>query len=512
MTQSPPTMTAAADGRAAGATIEITLISHTNAGKTTLARTLLAQDVGEVRDAPHVTEIATAHTLLTTPEGDLLRLWDTPGFGDSARLVARLRHADNPIGWLLREVWDRHRDRPLWCSQQAIRTARESSDVVLYLVNAAEDPRDAGYVASEMQVLRWIDRPVLALLNQLGPPRTSADERAEVDRWRDHLSTYGVVRNVLPLDAFARCWVQEEVLLDAIGAMLPATKLDAYARLQTQWRRRSSERFDAAMQVLVEQLMLAVADSEPIDTEGANTAQRVMRTLGIGERADPAREQAMTQLLQRLDTNIRTSTSRLIALHGLDGQAAQTVLQRLRENFSARERVDEGRAALWSSLVTGALTGLKADLAAGGLTFGAGMLVGGVIGGLTGAGVARGFNKLAGRERTVVRFAPAFLDGLVRSSVLRYLAVAHFGRGRGQYVEGEAPGFWQGEVEQAYAMQSAEFKALWPRIVDQQQGAAADLHRLLTALVSQVLARLYPGAIGAPLGDTPRGTQTTARP
>jgi hypothetical protein len=184
----------------------------------------------------------------------------------------------------------------------------------------------------------------------------------------------------------------------------------------------------------------------------------------------------------------------------------------LRENFSARERVDEGRAALWSSLVTGALTGLKADLAAGGLTFGAGMLVGGVIGGLTGAGVARGFNKLAGRERTVVRFAPAFLDGLVRSSVLRYLAVAHFGRGRGQYVEGEAPGFWQGEVEQAYAMQSAEFKALWPRIVDQQQGAAADLHRLLTALVSQVLARLYPGAIGAPLGDTPRGTQTTARP
>ena len=100
-----------------------------------------------------MTEVAEAHTLLQTDAGDVLRLWDTPGFGDSARLVQRLRLADNPIGWLLREVWDRYRDRPFWCSQQAVRAARDSSDVVLYLVNAAEDPRDAGYVAFETQVL-----------------------------------------------------------------------------------------------------------------------------------------------------------------------------------------------------------------------------------------------------------------------------------------------------------------------------------------------------------------------
>ncbi|MGH8665078.1 MAG: GTPase domain-containing protein, partial [Burkholderiales bacterium] len=122
------------------ATVELALVSHTNAGKTTLARTLLGREIGEVRDAPHVTELAQAHTLLETPGGDVLRLWDTPGFGDSARLVKRLRAADNPIGWLMREVWDRYRNRPLWCSQQAVRTVRESADVVLYLVNAAEDP------------------------------------------------------------------------------------------------------------------------------------------------------------------------------------------------------------------------------------------------------------------------------------------------------------------------------------------------------------------------------------
>ena len=132
-----------------------------------------------MRDQPHVTEIAESHVLLETPQGDVLRLWDTPGFGDSVRLVKRLMLADNPIGWMLRELWDRFRDRPFWCSQQAMRAARESTDVVLYLANAAEDPRDAAYVTAEMQILRWIGKPVLALLNQMGPPKPATQEHAE---------------------------------------------------------------------------------------------------------------------------------------------------------------------------------------------------------------------------------------------------------------------------------------------------------------------------------------------
>ncbi len=35
--------------------INLSLLSHTNVGKTTLARTLLRQDIGEVGDRPHVT-------------------------------------------------------------------------------------------------------------------------------------------------------------------------------------------------------------------------------------------------------------------------------------------------------------------------------------------------------------------------------------------------------------------------------------------------------------------------
>ena len=38
--------------------IELSLVSHTNAGKTTLARTLLGHGVGEIRDEAHVTAVA----------------------------------------------------------------------------------------------------------------------------------------------------------------------------------------------------------------------------------------------------------------------------------------------------------------------------------------------------------------------------------------------------------------------------------------------------------------------
>ena len=75
--------------------ITLSLIAHTNVGKTTLARTLLRADVGEVRDAPHVTAENTAFTMISADDCTL-RLWDTPGFGDTSRLLGRLKRESKP--------------------------------------------------------------------------------------------------------------------------------------------------------------------------------------------------------------------------------------------------------------------------------------------------------------------------------------------------------------------------------------------------------------------------------
>ena len=215
--------------------VTLSLISHTNAGKTTLARTLLRRDVGEVRDAAHVTLQNESFTLLEQ-EARRLQLWDTPGFGDSARLLKRLRRERNPVLWFLSQTWDRLTDRPLWCSQQALRNVRDEADVVLYLVNATEPPEIAAYIRPEMEVLAWVGKPVLVLLNQTGPAREPAEEAAETASWRHWFREFDQVREVLNLDAFARCWVQEDHLMEALMPLLPETKQEAFKHLKKAWR------------------------------------------------------------------------------------------------------------------------------------------------------------------------------------------------------------------------------------------------------------------------------------
>ena len=474
--------------------VALALISHTNNGKTTLARTLVGIDVGEVRDAAHVTTMAEAHPLLRTPEGDSLELWDTPGFGDSVRLLRRLALAGNPIGWFLREVIDRYRDRPFWLSQQALRTARDAADVVLYLVNSSEHPRDAGYLPAEMKILEWLGKPVLVLLNQLGPPRPAQEERDEQQRWQRHLEQFPIVRGVLALDAFARCWVHERVFYDAVGAVLDPAKQPGYARLFAVWERYNIERFHAAMDLIGAQLAAAACDAEPIpEAEEGGVLQSAMKVIGLGKGTQKRRqEQAMAQLLERVNASIGATTAGLLKLHQLDPGETGRIHARVREHFAVRAPVDKTQASLLGAIVSGAATGLSADLMAGGLTFGGGALIGGIVGALTMAGAAWGFNTTTRRDRPSVQFADDFLHSLLVSNVLRYLAVAHFGRGRGNFVESEAPPFWQEELEDALGRHPTG--AVWQE-VREGDGAGLPLARLAGAITRDVLDHLYPGSL-----------------
>ncbi|MBL8224428.1 MAG: GTPase domain-containing protein [Chromatiales bacterium] len=493
--------------------ITLSLVSHTNVGKTTLARTLLGQDVGEVRDAPHVTEFAEPHRVLATEAGDELWLWDTPGFGDSVRLARRMRQSGNPLGWVLSQVWDRFTDRPFWASQQALRNVREQADVVLYLVNAAEPPESAGYVAPEMDLLEWLGKPVIVLLNQLGAPRPLAEEAVDVDRWRQHLALRGGVRAVLAFDAFARCWVQEGVLLAAIAAALPGAQRGAMEGLQAAWQASRRQVFADSMAVLARSLAVMALDRQPVDDgsflDGVRTQ---LREIGSRVRGDPSSgpvARAEQLLAEGLDREVRASTARLIALHGLEGEARDEVLKRLAARYDLRLRVDEGQAAVVGGVVTGALAGLKADLATGGLTLGGGLLAGSLLGALGGLGVARLVNRVRGTGRSWVTWNAAVLDGLVAAALLRYLAVAHFGRGRGEWRDGEVPPHWPGVVDRALASSRDSLAALWAARLAGGDDAldeaairdlASRLEPLLAGAAAAALQDLYPGLGGAAAG------------
>ena len=472
-----------------GITVNLSLISHTNAGKTTLARTLLGRDIGEVRDAAHVTDLNSGHVLVQAGE-DTLMLWDTPGFGDTARLLQRLRMSGNPIGWFLNQVWDRWRERPLWSSQQAVKNAREHADVILYMVNAAEDPAATSYVALEMEVLQWIGKPVVVLLNQLGPPRV--DVSGEVARWQD-IGAPGQVAATLPLDAFARIWVQEDALLKAVEPLLPPEKREAMVRLRECWHKLNRERFDKSMEALARYLQRAACDREPVEDEGWQG--KLAAAVAGRDKGDASAGKAMKALGLRLAETTAASTNELIALHRLSGRAARKVLDRVAQDYAHNEKITESAAGALGGLISGAATGLGADLVAGGLTLGGGMIVGGILGALGATAAARGINMARGEGGNTVRWAEDFYERLVVTSMLRYLAVAHYGRGRGDWDEGEHPPHWQGVVENAVAERNVAFAEIRKGC----QGEDAVMLNRLAALLREtgldVLARLYPGSV-----------------
>jgi len=483
--------------------ISLAVVAHTNVGKTTLVRTLLKRDIGEVADRPHVTEDAERHTLLDAPGGDVLYLWDTPGFGDSVRLLKRLRNSGNPLGWLQTQVWDRFADRPFFCSQRAIAAVRDAADVVLYLVNAAEDPAAAAYIEAELQILQWVGKPVLLLLNQSGPPRPRQAEADEEARWNRRLAQYVGSGSVVTLDAFARCWVQEDQLLRAAATLIDPQKRPELSRLREAWRGRNLETFGASMHEVASRLAETAADREamPEAREAVAIARRVGRWIGRpreGAQPEPAAQAAMETLGKRLEARTREEIDRLIGLHGLSGRARVEIVARTAEQFAVARPADVAGTSLLGGLMSGAAGGLAADLSAGGLTLGAGMLVGAILGALGAGGAARAYNVMQGQQEGLVRWSPELLAAQAQTALLRYLTVAHFGRGRGDWIEGEAPAHWRPLVEEVVLARVPALRLAWA-LVESGAAAAAIAERLepeLREATREALVRLYPESGG----------------
>ncbi|HXJ81747.1 MAG TPA: GTPase domain-containing protein [Candidatus Methylomirabilis sp.] len=477
--------------------VTLSLISHTNAGKTTLARTLLRRDVGEILDQAHVTDRSERYTLIETADARLY-LWDTPGLGNTVRLMGRLRRESSPIGWLLSQVWDRLADRPLWSSQQAILNARDEADAVLYLVNSAEDPDQAAYVAQELDLLTWIGCPVLVLLNQTGPalPMLAGEAGAEEARrlealWRAHTAPWPIVRDVLPLDAFSRCWVQEGVLFARLEPLLPEAARPILQMCAAAW----SERNRLVLRASVEK-MAAYLVATATDREAFTPAERSPLPW-ISGLFPAATRQAMQRLRERLEARTRELVDALVVAHGLEGRSTVTLREQM-ESFAVvgDEWLTPGRGAIIGGALSGAVGGLAADVGLGGLTFGGGAVLGAILGALGGAGLAAGYRLAQGDRAPAVSWSGQFLSELCGDAVLRYLAVAHFGRGRGGYADIAMSPRWAGLVSAVLDGYRDELSLAWSLAASADAIDRARVDALVESTLDRgttaVLARGYP--------------------
>ena len=481
--------------------IGIFLVAHTNVGKTTLVRTLLGKDVGEIEDAPDVTKVVTSYDLVVDQAAGALRLWDTPGFGDSFRLARRLRQRHCWVAWVIRECWDRAFNKKLWRGQRLVLDLRNRASVILYALSLQERPVDAVYVAPELEILDWVGKPVLAILNQGVGQQSHSSEVERVNEWRSHLSGFPVVNSVLRLDAYTRCWLQELALYREISHVLPETERATYNKLEAVLGQSYSNRFDESVCAISDYLLRLATDKVELEAgwfEGIKdvwTSLRKSIPWGKSKEMTPF-EVAMQGLAQRYAEATKAVTDKLIAINRLDGVSASEIVAAADSKLVTDKPVDGGSSALVGGVISGILTGLGADLLAGGLTLGSGALVGGVLGAMGAAALAKGYNVYTHKNRKMVGWSGESLAEAFGKSVMLYLSIAHFGRGQGQWRRKEDSTDWTRAVNEVLKRDGERLKRLWANVgaagSSQREEAACETE--VRYLLREVLLDLYPGS------------------
>ena len=238
---------------------------------------------------------------------------------------------------------------------------------------------------------------------------------------------------MLALDAFSRAWVEESLLLERVVDLLEGDKRAAMTRLVQAWNARNLRVLDASIDGIAAYLAGIAVDREPVGAPpgaGASWVRERLADLRALSRAE--RERAMGALFDRVQVATRRLMDRLIELHEISGTSRVQVERRLEDTaIQGDQAINPTTGAIAGGAVSGLLAGLLgADVLAGGLSLGGGAILGAMLGALGGYAFGGAYRLATGGE-SGIQFQPAALDRLLREAVMRYLLVAHHGRGAG---------------------------------------------------------------------------------
>jgi hypothetical protein len=451
--------------------VQLSLLTHRPEDKAALARVL-------------VQEPEAGRTLITSPQGDVLRMVDLSGSqvpappppGGSAV-------ADWTPRWMKSLLGQPRADAAI---DPTLAAAREEGNVVLHVVGTSGDMQAA------LPLLEWLGRPVLVLVNR--PDVAQADGPGLLAQCEAQARQQPLAATVLSFDAFARCWIQERVLLGAVGAALPESARAGFERIAVAWDRRNLTRFGRSMAAVAEHLLYAARQVQEV--QGASLS---VKSLLPGERQAQAqaRQAAMNEVVKRLHVSAGELFSRLRVLHGIDEAAAGALQHRLQEKFVVQQAVDTPQAGM-AGAATGAAMGASVDLLVGGLTLGAATALGALVGGGAAYIAAAWKNRATSAGSTVVQLSDEMIQAIAEAALLRYLAVAHYGRGAAGSADELTP-FWTADVVAAVEAHRDRLTPFWVAARTQPDPGklVAALGGELEATAREVLDRLYPARAGA---------------
>ncbi|MGJ7488570.1 GTPase/DUF3482 domain-containing protein [Variovorax sp. LT2P21] len=364
--------------------LRIAVVGHTNAGKTSLLRTLTRRgDFGEVSDRPGTTRHVERIELMVRDRA-AVRFFDTPGLEDA---VSLREHIERDTA----DVTPPERIRRFLQGPEAHGTFEQEAKVLralldvdaAFLVIDAREPVLPKY-RDEIELLRSCARPVLPVLNFVRDP--ASREAA----WKELLAAYGM---------------HAVVRFDAAAPFVGAER-DLYQDLVTLLRDRRQ-----ALEVVVESLAREAAERR--DAATARIAELLVdvaalrRHVAAADFEDEARRAPLVaDLRQAVFDKAQHCASDLLTLYRFrDGDASEAPLPLLEGRWSmdffSPEAMKEAGLRLGKGAAVGAAVGVVADLAVGGLSLGAGAALGGVIGGAISQGLGPLGRKLFNTLRDV---------------------------------------------------------------------------------------------------------------
>lgn len=349
--------------------LQIAVVGHTNAGKTSLLRTLTRRvDFGKVSPQPGTTRHVEQVELRI--DGDAaVRFFDTPGLEDAVALLAHVSTLEGAEGAPAPSRPQRIRlflqgPEAQASFEQEAKVLRKMLEVdAAFLVIDAREPVLPKFQA-EIELLNSCARPVLPVLNFVSDPASR-----EV-AWREALSAGGL-HAVVRFDAAAPFTGAERDLYNDLGTLLPAQR-GTLREVIDFLQREVEDRRQAACAQIAQHLVQAAA---------------LRRTVGAHEFDDPAARIKAVEAL-RADTSklARRGIDDLLVLYGFrTGDAAEAPLPPMAERWSMDlfnpEALKQVGLRLGKGAAVGAAIGVVADLAVGGISLGAGAALGGAVGG-----------------------------------------------------------------------------------------------------------------------------------
>lgn len=348
------------------------VVGRVNMGKSAVIATLLEIDDNElvrVSPTPGETTRCQPHRVVFGGR-ECVRFIDTPGFSrpvEAMRAIQRI-HGEGTPGLAALEKFAAEAGEDFGDEKRLLEPLLAGAGI-LYVVDPAKPLRDD--FLAEMEILRWTGRPRLALLNRREDV-TGPDE----ELWRSRLG--GAFNLVRTFDAHQARYEERLRLLKALleieethrGRLVETIRL-----IEDEWRQRREQSAEAVIEFLETALSLRVsATLEERDLrmpsrrekKTAELSKRYFARLGEVER------ECFSGLLKIYRHHLLKADSTPEAFQGIDLESDETW---------TKWGLGRGQLAAISAVVGGS-AGLAVDAATGGLTHGAGTVLGALGGGI----------------------------------------------------------------------------------------------------------------------------------